>query len=61
MRCDNSEVQPVSDKDVTAVFVDKFLKVSKVLCFTEKVVSYMLSHLILGMMFLSGNNCDVLS
>lgn len=53
MECDNSEVQTVSDKDVTAVFLDKVLKVSKVFYFIEKVVSYMLSQLILRMVFLS--------
>jgi hypothetical protein len=47
MECDNSEVQPICDNDVIAVFVDKFLKVSEVFYFTEKVVSYMLSYLIL--------------
>jgi hypothetical protein len=43
MEWDNSDVQPVSDKDVIAIFVDKFLKVSEVFYFTEKVVSYAVS------------------
>jgi hypothetical protein len=47
MGWDNSEVQPVSDKDIIAICVDKFVKVSKVLYFTEKMVSYMLSYLVM--------------
>jgi hypothetical protein len=46
MEWDDSEAQAATDKDVIAIFVDKFLNVSEVSYFTEKVVSYMVSHLI---------------